>query len=182
VCSLSRGICPWFKSHANPFACRESQNLIGIELGDTKEIGSLVNASTYSAVDAEICILLVSLLLSRFRVKQAQIELSRDDDRHRVVKDRIYHEYPTSVELSLIALIAGIFESSMQRTIQNLSSRTPYPSPCLHDLEQPHAASPRPCPLHRRPTAGSAPFPGPSSHPQSAPLPETSHALVMRGP
>ena len=74
-------------------AIRESQNLIGIELGDTKEIGSLVNASTYSAVDAEIGLLLVSLLPSRFRVKQAQIELSRDDDRHRVVKDRIYHEY-----------------------------------------------------------------------------------------
>jgi hypothetical protein len=67
--------------------------LIRIELvGDTKEIGSLVNANTYSAVDAEIGLLLVSLLPSRFRVKQAQIELSRDDDRHRVVKDRIYHK------------------------------------------------------------------------------------------
>ncbi len=61
--------------------------MIRIELGDTKEIGSLVNASTYSAVDTEIGLLLVSLLPSRFRVKQAQIELSRDDDRHRVVKD-----------------------------------------------------------------------------------------------
>ncbi len=66
--------------------------LIGIELGDTKEIGSLVATSTYSAVDAEIGILLVSPLPSRFRVKQAQIELSRDDGRHRVVKDRNHHE------------------------------------------------------------------------------------------
>ncbi len=73
-------------------ATRESQNLIGIELGDTKEIGSLVYASTYSAVDVEIGLLLVSLLPSRFRVKQAQIELSWDDARHRVVKDLIYHE------------------------------------------------------------------------------------------
>ena len=78
--------------------------VIGIELGDTKEIGSLVNASTYSAVDAEIGILLVSLLLSRFRVKQAQIELSRDDDRHRVVKDRIY-QITTSIQLPLNSLL-----------------------------------------------------------------------------
>ncbi len=59
---------------------------------DTQEIGSLVGTSTYSAVDAEIGLGLVSLLHSRLRVKQAQIELSRDDDRHRVVKDRINHE------------------------------------------------------------------------------------------
>ncbi len=59
--------------------------MIGIKLGDTEEIGSLVYASTYSAVDAEIGLLLVSLLPSRFRVKQAQTELSLDDDRHRVV-------------------------------------------------------------------------------------------------
>ncbi len=45
--------------------------VIGIELGDTKEIGSLVDASTYSAVDAEIGLLLISLSPSRFRVKQA---------------------------------------------------------------------------------------------------------------
>ncbi len=66
--------------------------VIGIEVRDTREIGSLVDASTSFAVDAEIGLLLVSLLPSRFRVKQAQIELSWDDDRHRSVKDQIYHE------------------------------------------------------------------------------------------
>ncbi len=34
--------------------------LISIELGDTKEIGSLVATSIYSAVDAEIGLLLVT--------------------------------------------------------------------------------------------------------------------------
>jgi hypothetical protein len=42
----------------------------GIELGDTP----LVATSAYSAVDAEIGIKLVSLLHSRFRVEQAQID------------------------------------------------------------------------------------------------------------
>ena len=65
--------------------------VIGIELGDTKEIGSLVATSTYSAVDAEIGLLLVSLLPSRFCVKQAQINcLGTMTDT--VVKDLIYHE------------------------------------------------------------------------------------------
>ncbi len=53
---------------------------------------NIVATCTYSAVDAEIGFKLVSLMHSRFRVKQAQIVLSRDDDRHTVVKDRIYHE------------------------------------------------------------------------------------------
>ncbi len=60
--------------------------------GIQKEIGCLFITSTYSAVDAEIGLKLVSLLHSCFSVKQAQIELSQDDDRHRVVKNRIYHE------------------------------------------------------------------------------------------
>ena len=60
--------------------------------GIQKEIGYLFITSTYSAVDVEIGLKLVSLLHSCFRVKQAQIELSWDDDRHRVVKVRIYHE------------------------------------------------------------------------------------------
>ncbi len=62
--------------------------MIEIELGDTKDIGSLVSTSTYSAVDAEIGLRLLSLLHSRFRVKQAQIELSRDDSDDRQSSER----------------------------------------------------------------------------------------------
>jgi hypothetical protein len=80
-------------------------------LGILKEIGSLVATSANSIVDTEIGLKLVSLLHFRFRVKQAQIELSRDHDRHRVVKDWIHHEQSTSVDLSLKVLIAGIFKS-----------------------------------------------------------------------
>ena len=81
-----------------------------IGIGDSKEIMPLVATSTYSAVVVEIGLKLVSLLPSCLRVKQAQIELSRDDDRHRVVKDRIYHEYPTSVGSTLIVRDAGLFK------------------------------------------------------------------------
>ena len=59
--------------------------MIEIELGDTKEFRPLVATSSYSAVIAEIGFRLVSLLHSCLRVKLAQIDMSRDDDRHRIV-------------------------------------------------------------------------------------------------
>ncbi len=134
---------------------------IELELGNTKEIGCLVATSIYSVVDAEIGIKLVRLLHSRFHVKQAQIERSRNDGRHssersdlpRVINSRRPYSY--SSEYRVIQIL-------LQRTIQNVSSRTPHPSPCLLDLEQPRSrvASPRPCSLLRRPSVGSAPSPG----------------------
>ncbi len=81
----------------------------------------------------EIGIKLVSLLHSCFCVKQARIELSWDDDRHRVVKDRIYHERSTTDEkmflddnqqcTRLAAGIRTISFSQCERDFSNLAGQ-----------------------------------------------------------
>jgi hypothetical protein len=131
-------------------------------LGVTQEIGPLVPTSSYSAVNAETAFWPVGRLHCCLRVKQARIELSRDHD---------------SIHPSLALLLQfGTQEFFKTHTNELIKIFVTYwhPSPCLLDLEQPHAASPGPCPLLRRPSAGSA-LPG------SAPSPEKLRPVCSSG-